>query len=217
MTKPTSADGQINNKNKQISRSEASLQGWTNEFGAEIWVENAGKTKWRVKFCSSCSPPVSTAPSATFGWCLTATGLPLFSISTSISHLHFLFFFPKCWSPQTLPGNLVSSHSWMETPGMLDWDGQWWSAKNPDLDMFFTIWFEENIKEKGKTYGFVLNLGLVNMTCTASCTRVWKTLLCPFPNKFMIHRWAVVSISIFCQGSGILLEILFTAITDDYL
>lgn len=95
MTKPTSADGQINNKNKQISRSEASLQGWTNEFGAEIWVENAGKTKWRVKFCSSCSLPVSTAPSATFGWCLTATGLPLFSISTSISHLHFLFFFPQ--------------------------------------------------------------------------------------------------------------------------
>lgn len=74
MTKPTSADGQINNKNKQISRSEASLQGWTNEFGAEIWVENAGKTKWRMKGCSSSSPPVSTAPSDTFGWCFTAIG-----------------------------------------------------------------------------------------------------------------------------------------------
>lgn len=119
-----------------------------------------------------------------------------------ISCLHFLFFFPQSSSPQRPLGSLVSRHCWMEMLGMLDWDGQWWSAKIQTLDMFFIIWFGENRREKGKTYDFLLHLGVVNTTCTSSCTRVCKTLLYPIPNKFMIHRWAVVSVSIFVKEVG---------------
>lgn len=197
MTKPTSADGQINNKNKQISRSEPSLQGWTNEFGAEIWVENAGKTKWRMKSCSSSSPLVSTAPSDTFGWCLTAIGASCI--------LNFQLNFMSAFSFPFFPSSEVPKYlleAWSQT--QLDKDTgnvalRWGEVKckNPVLDTFFIIWFEENRKEKGKTYDFVLNLGVVNMTCTSSCTRVYETLLYPIPNKLRIHRWAVVSISIF--------------------
>lgn len=183
MTKPTSADGQINNKNKQISRSEASLQGWTNEFGGEIWVENAGKTKWRMKGCSFSNPPRWAHPQTPLG----DVSLPLVASCILNSQLNLtsaFSFFPQSWSLQTPPGSLFS----------LNWEC-WTEMDSAEMQKsrsgyVFIIWFEENIKEKGKTCYFVLNLGVVSMTCTSSCTRVCETLLCPNPNKFMIHRWA---------------------------
>lgn len=149
MTKPTSADGQINNKNKQISRSEASLQGWTNEFGGEIWVENAGKTKWRMKGCSSSNPRPRWAqhPQTPLG----DVSLPLVAPCILNSQLNLtsafsFLFFHQSWNPQTPPGSLVS----------LDWEC-WTGMDSGEVQKsrsgyVFIIWFEENRNEKGKTY-----------------------------------------------------------------
>lgn len=135
------------------------------------------------------------------------------------SHICIFFsFFPQSWIPKHL------LETW--SPGTAGWRHQecWTEMGSGEVQksrsgyvFCHLIWRKH--KTKGKSYGFVLNLGVVNMTCTSSCTSIWEILLCPFPSKFMIHRWAVVSISIFCQGSRILLEILllFTAISHDYL